>query len=125
MASPPARVVLVSRKDRPWIASCEKALGESGIDSVEAYNCWSADVARKLHGGEAVVIDGDVLCDFVSPERPGPVLVLAPKLPVVVFNARGLDEEHRAAAAAHSASFVEGEDCAEIARCVEGLLGPS
>ncbi len=125
MASPPARVVLVSRKERPWIASCEKALTERGIDSVEAHNCWSADIARKLSGGEAVVIDGEVMCDFVSAERPGPVLVFGPELPVVIFNAQSLDEQQRSAALAHEASMVDGDDPEEVARHAQGALTPA
>lgn len=124
MGSAEARVVLVS-SNRDWLTSCETALREKGVDSIEAHNCWSADVARELHGGEAVVIDGHSLCDFVSVDRPGPVLVFSPEVPVVVFNAESLDEQHRAAATAHKASMVDGEDIVEIARCVEGVLAPS
>ena len=70
MAEPRSRVVVVSRKDRLWIDACEKALRERGIESIEAYNCWSAEVAGKLHGAEALVVDlwfslqaGSRLCD--------------------------------------------------------------
>jgi hypothetical protein len=124
MTSPPRRIVLVSRHGRAWLEACEKALKERGIQGVKTYSCWSADVARELHDGEAVVTDGRALCDFVSPERPGPVLSLSPKLPVVIFNAEELDEPHRSAAMAHNALMVDGDDIAEIARRVEGLLPP-
>jgi hypothetical protein len=124
MTRPRARVVLVSSSDGEWIRSCERALGEVGIDSVEAHNCWASEVARELHDGDAVVIDGHLFCDFVSVARPGPVLDIGPKLPVIVFNAEGLDEQHRAAAAAHNALMLEGDDIAEIDRRVEGVLPP-
>jgi hypothetical protein len=108
-----------------WIGSCERALGERGIDSVEAHNCWSAQLAREPHEGEAFVIDGNVLCGFVSADRPGPVLAFGPKLPVVIFNAQGLDEQHRSAAMAHNALMMDGDDVAEIAHRVDGVLPPS
>lgn len=122
MTRPRTRVVLVSRSDGDWIRSCERALREGGIDSVEAHNCWASEVARELHDGDAVVIDGYLLCDFVSVDRPGPVLGIEPKLPVVIFNAEGLDEQRRAAAMARNALMLEGDDIAEIARRVEGVL---
>lgn len=125
MATPRARVVLTSRQDRAWINSCEKVLADSGFDSVEAYSCWSAEVARELHGGEVFVIDGHILCEFISPERPGPVLALSPKVPVVIFNAQALDEQHRSAAMSHNALILDGEDFAEIARAVVSALPPS
>ena len=119
------RVVLVSRRAGAWVASCEQALKDRGIDTVEAYSCWSAELARELHDGEAIVIDGEVLCDFVSPDRPGPVLGLSPKLAVVGFNARGLDEQHRSAAMTHNALMVDGDDIPEIAGHVDAVLPAS
>ncbi len=119
---PASRVVLVSRRDGKWISSCETALKNHGIDAVEAYNCWSAEVAHKLHGGRAIVIDGNLLCDFVSVERPGPILGLRRELPVVIFNAEDLDEQHRSAATAHRARMLDGDDVQQIARSVSAAL---
>lgn len=125
MARPCIRVVLVSVKDRFWMESCERALRERGVESVKAYNCWSAELAQQLHEGEAIVMDSQVLCEFVSPERPGPVLGGAPKLPVVIFNAQEMDEEQRSAAMAHNALMLDGDDIGEITCSVERLLPAS
>ncbi len=125
MSRPGRHVVLVTRSEPAWLRSCEEALRTHGIDTVEAHNCWSAELALDRSDGEAVVIAADVLCDFVSVDRPGPLLGLSPKLPVVIFHAEGLDEQHRSAAAAHNALLVEGDDIAEITRCVDGVLPAS
>ncbi|MDJ0851039.1 MAG: hypothetical protein QNK04_21925 [Myxococcota bacterium] len=122
MARPHTSVILVSRNDRAWMRACEDALKELGIDAVETYNCWSADFAMDRIGGDAVVIDGRLLCDFVSADRPGPVLSLSPKLPVVVFNGEDLDEQHREAALAHNAVILAGDDGSEIALRVDAVL---
>ena len=125
MATPRRRIVLVSRNDRAWINACEQALTDKGIDSVEAYSCWSAEFMQEREDPAAFVVDGHVLCEFVSAERPGPVLQFAPKLPVVIFNAEVLDEPQRAAAMAHNALMMEGDDVAEIARGVDTALPAS
>jgi hypothetical protein len=125
MTRPRTAVVLVSRTDPSWSDSCKTAMSVRGIDIVAAHNCWSAEVAQELHRGDAIVIDGNLLCDFVSAERPGPVLASSPKLPVLIFNAQGLDEQNRSAAMAQKALMVEGDDIAEIVRCLEGVLPPS
>ena len=122
MAGQRSRVILISREDAIWVHACETAFGELGLKSVEAYNCWSAETAHKLSGGQAIVIDGHILCGFVSAERPGPVLALSPKVPVVIFNAQELNEDQRVAAMAHNAAVIEGQDIAEISRCVERVL---
>ncbi len=122
MSRPGRHVVLVTRSEPGWLRSCEEALRARGIDTVEAYSCWSAELALERMAGDAVVIAADVLCDFVSVDRPGPLLGLSPKLPVVVFHAEGLDEQHRSAATAHNALLVEGDDIAEITRCVDSVL---
>ena len=118
------RIVLVARSE-PWLRACRKALGEKGIEAVEAYNCASAESAHAQHGGGAFVIDGELLCEFVSVDRPGPVLVLGPELPVVVFHADQLDAQHREAAQAHGAAMVGGDGVREIVQRVDGLLPPS
>ncbi len=115
-------IVLVSRRDRAWIRSCENALLERGIDAVEAHNCWSAELALERKAGEAVVIEAAALCEFVSAERPGPLLGLSPKQPVVIFDAEELDEQHRSAATANNAVMLEGDDVTEIARCADAVL---
>ena len=53
------------------------------------------------------------------------VLGLAPKLPVVIFNAQRLDEQHHSAATAHNAVMVDGDDIEEIAHLVDVVLPPS
>jgi hypothetical protein len=116
------RVVLVLRQDGEWIAACESLLRRMGIDSVEVHNCWASEIARELHDGDAVVIDGHLLCEFVSADRPGPVLSIGPKVPVLIFNAEALDEQRRAAAMAHNALMLEGDDFSEIAHRVEAVL---
>ncbi len=122
MATTGRHVVLVSRRDRDWIGSCESELLARGIDTVEAHNCWSAELALDRKAGEAVVIEAAALCDFVSVERPGPLLHLSPKQPVVIFEAQELDEQHRSAALANNAVLLEGDDVTEIARCADAVL---
>ena len=117
-----ARNVVLVSDDPQWVHACQAALHERGLEGVETYNCWSAEVAMKLHHGGAVVIDANIVCDTVSPERPGPVLFLSPRIPVVVFNAADLSEEHRAASVAHKAILLEGNDAADIARLLASRL---
>lgn len=126
MARSEARIVLATRSgDRSWFSRCENALRARGIEIINAYDCWSAELAQALHGGEAFVLDARVLCGSLSADRPGPVLVTSPKPPVVVFNAQELDEQHRRAAMKYNALMVDADDVAEIARCVDGVLSPS
>ena len=125
MAASSTRVVLVSRGDRAWVGSFERAVGDRGIDTVEAHNCWSAAFVNELHDGEAVVMDANIVCGFVSADRPGPVLTLAKRLPVVIFNAEALDEQQRSAAIAHGAAMLDGDELEEIARCLENELPAS
>ena len=125
MSTPPTCVVLVSRNDGGRLGSLERTLLESGIGSVKAHNCWSAEVARELNEANAIVFDGTLLCDFVSADKPGPILGTGPELPIVIFNAQALDEPRRAAAAASTALTVNGDDVAEIALRVAGALPPS
>ncbi len=120
-----ARIVLAARSDGAWIRGCEEALGARGIETVNTYSCWSAEFSQAMHGGEAFVMDAHLLCGFVSADRPGPVLRSSPELPVVVFNADELDERRRRAAMAHDALLVDGDDPAQIACCLDGVLSPS
>ncbi len=122
MARSGARVLLVSQHDGVWREACERALRERGVDTVQAHNCWSAEVAQELHGAEALLVDGRIVCDFVSPVRPGPILAPDAKLPVLIFNAQAMEDPHRSAAFAREASLLDGDEVAVIAERLGRVL---
>lgn len=102
-------VVLLAARDDGLVRRSETALHASGFETLTAHSPCVAEYVLDRHSDiDVVVIDGAILGP-VSFERPGPLLVKSPHVPIVVANAAALDNYRRRVVRAYRAECVDSE----------------